>query len=127
MKKILGILAISVMAVCFAGCSKNSPEAVMKDYLKAMKNGDFAKALSYTTLSSEEQSKMVSLYDAFLSEDDKAAMKEMSYEITETVLSEDGESATVKYISRVGDEEKESEQKILKVDGKWKVEGNMGK
>ena len=70
---------------------------------------------------------MVSLYDAFLSEDDKAAMKEMSYEITETVLSEDGESATVKYITRVGDEEKESEQKILKVDGKWKVEGNMRK
>ena len=127
MKKILGILAISVMAVCFAGCSKNSPEAVMKDYLKTMKSGDFAKAMSYTNLSSEEQTKMVSLYDAFLSEDDKAAMKEMSYEITETVLSEDGESATVKYITRVGDEEKESEQKILKVDGKWKVEGNMRK
>ena len=125
MKKILGILAISVMAV--SGSYKNSPEELINDYLKAMKSGDFAKAMSYTNLSSEEQTKMVSLYDAFLSEDDKAAMKEMSYEITETVLSEDGESATVKYITRVGDEEKESEQKILKVDGKWKVEGNMRK
>lgn len=127
MKKILGILAITVMAVCFAGCSKNSPEAVMNNYLKAMKNSDFAKALSYTTLSSDDQAKMVSMYDAFMSDEEKAEMKKMSYKILETELSEDGESATVKYTMSMDGEEKEVEQEVLKVDGQWKVKGDMGK
>lgn len=127
MKKILGILAITIMAVCFAGCSKNSPEAVMKGYLKALTNNDYAKAMSYTTLSSEDQAKMVSMFEAFASDEMKAEMRNMSYKIDETVLSEDGESATVKYTLIKGEETQEQEEELVKVDGQWKIKETMKK
>ena len=44
-------------------------------------------------------------------------------DITDVAVAEDGNTATVKYVLKYGDgSTKDQDSKLLKVDGKWKME-----
>ena len=121
MKKIALFVSTIVLAVIFCACgSSSSPKAVVNDYYKALKNGDFEKALTYTTAKDEEIQQQVKKLQDF-------KFKVSDYEILSENIAEDGENATVevKYTASNAFKETPEEQtetvKLIKVDGKWKI------
>ena len=125
MKKLFGLLALAIVAIAFAACgSSNTPEAVAQKYLKAQQKSDwdtyFKLRASDTELSKEDKQMLIAKGDAELKE--LGGIE--SFEIKETEMAEDGQSAKVKYDIEYGNGKvKENEVlKLVLVDGKkWKV------
>ena len=122
MKKITLIISTLILAVVFCACSSSSsPKAVVNDYYKALKNGDFEKAMTYTTLTDEAEIQQ----NVKKMQDFKFQVTD--YEILSEEIAEDGENATVdvKYTASNAFKETPEEQnetvKLVKVDGKWKI------
>lgn len=122
MKKITLIISTVILAVVFCACSSSSsPKAVVNDYYKALKSGDFEKAMTYTTLTDEAEIQQ----NVKKMQDFKFQVTD--YEILSEEIAEDGETATVdvKYTASNAFKETPEEQnetvKLVKVDGKWKI------
>ena len=122
MKKLSVILCALVAVFCLASCNSTStPTGVVKAYHDALSSGDYEKAVTYTTLTSQEDldGKEKKLKDF--------EYKVLSYEVLSETISEDGETAVVEVkrttTSSMNKEPKESTDKVKlsKVDGKWKI------
>ena len=129
MKKVISLLSIALMAIAFVACSssKNTPEGVVDAYLKAMQQNDTRKALEMfhfsKELTSEEFDEYVQMIDDKVKKQNEKKGGIASWEITETELAEDGESAVVKYTVKYGDgSEQKDKQKAVKIDGKWMLD-----
>ena len=122
MKKIIVIVCAVVMACCMTSCSSSSPSAVVKEYYKALKAGDFEKALSYTTITDQKE------VQKHVKKLQGAELKVLDYEVLAEKIAEDGESAVVTVKSTVSsaysDEPQEATKdlELVKVDGKWKID-----
>ncbi|GEM_PF-3446397 len=129
MKKLLILASIAMVAMFSVNCgggAGQTPSDVVDAYYSAAVKGDFEKALTYTTVTSEEATQLV------------AKVKGLggvisSYEIISETVAEDGQSAVVevKYSgSALGMEitDETTEIDVLKQeDGSWKIDGDSVK
>lgn len=122
MKKLSVILCALVAVFCLASCNSTStPTGVVKAYHDALSSGDYEKAVTYTTLTSQED------LDGYAKKLKDFEYKVLSYEVLSETISEDGETAVVEVkrttTSSMNKEPKESTDKVKlsKVDGKWKI------
>lgn len=121
MKKLFAILCAVVAVFAMASCSSSSPKSTVDAYYKALKAGDFEKALTYTDITDQEAIKdQLEKYKGF-------DIKILDYEILSETVSDDGNSAVVQVkqsmTSSFNKEPKEDTKdlKLVKVDGKWKI------
>ena len=122
MKKLSVILCALVAVFCLASCNSTStPTGVVKAYHDALSSGNYEKAVTYTTLTSQED------LDGYAKKLKDLEYKVLSYEVLSETISEDGETAVVEVkrttTSSMNKEPKESTDKVKlsKVDGKWKI------
>ncbi|MBR4646477.1 MAG: DUF4878 domain-containing protein [Bacteroidales bacterium] len=122
MKKLSVILCALVAVFCLASCNSTStPTGVVKAYHDALSSGDYEKAVTYTTLTSQED------LDGYAKKLKDFEYKVLSYEVLSETISEDGETAVVEVkrttTNSMNKEPKETTDKVKlsKVDGKWKI------
>lgn len=103
----------------------NSPGATAKKFTELFADGKTDKAMEmingYSEASDEEKSKLNMFMAQAQSElEKKDGIK--SVEVLEEEINEEGDEAEVKLKTTYGNgETEESEQKLVKVDGKWKI------
>lgn len=129
MKKIfyfsLMVMTMFVMAAC---SSTSTPGGAMKQYGKYLTDGDYEKFVDGIVFNSEATAEEIKEQKeglvAMLKEkgskeyEKKGGLKSM--EVISEEISEDGNTATVKMKQTYGNgETEESEQKMVKKDGKW--------
>lgn len=129
MKKFVyfSVMAVAMLLVLSCSSSGSTPAGALKDYVSAIQNGDYEKFVEGVDLSKiapEKQAETREGFTAMLKEkgskelEQKGGLK--SLEILSEEIAEDGNSAVVKFKQVFGNgEEEESEQKMVKVDGKW--------
>ena len=129
MKKVINLLSIALMAIAFVACSssKNTPEGVVDDYLKAMQQNDSRTALEMfhfsKDLTEEEFDQYVQMVDEKVTKQNAKKQGISSWEIEAPEMAEDGESAIVRYTVKYGDgSEDKDKQKVVKIDGKWMLD-----
>lgn len=129
MKKVLSIMSLVLVALAFVSCSKNSPEGVVEQYVAAIQKGQYEDAVELFHFKKEVSDTEKQQYAAFLRDklgkelDKKGGIS--GVEITNVEMAEDGESANVSYTIKYGDgSAKASTDKVVKVDGDWKLETN---
>ena len=125
MKKITLILSTVILAVVFCACgSSSSPKAVVNDYYKALMDGDFEKAMTYTTIENNEIQGQIEKLNGI-------KFQVHDYEILNEVIDKENNTATVqvkyKYTTIFNDtdnaegEEDTKDIELVKKDGKWKI------
>lgn len=127
MKKLMYLGMMLVVALAMASCSSGGPGSALKDYVTAMKDGDYEKFVNGIDFSKTDPDKVEEArqgYVALLQEkggkelEKKGGLK--SIEVISEKIAEDGNSAVVTFKQVYGNgEESEDEQKMVKVDGKW--------
>lgn len=127
MKKILSIMSFALVALAFVSCNNNSPEAVVQEYVADLQAGKYEEALDLFYFKKELTDKDKQQYVSLMTEkwgkeiDKKGGIS--GVEITNVEVAEDGNTATVNYTMKYGDgSTKDENTKLLKVDGKWKME-----
>lgn len=129
MKKVLSILSLALVVLTFVSCSKNSPEGVIQQYVADIQAGQYEDAIDLfyfkkSLTDSQKQQYAAMLRDKLGKELDKKGGIS-GVEITNVEMAEDGESANVSYTIKYGDgSAKASTDKVVKVDGDWKLETN---
>lgn len=129
MKKVLSILSLALVVLTFVSCSKNSPEGVIQQYVADIQAGQYEDAIDLfyfkkPLTDSQKQQYATMLRDKLGKELDKKGGIS-GVEITNVEMAEDGESANVSYTIKYGDgSAKASTDKVVKVDGDWKLETN---
>ena len=117
MKKIIQLVVIMLTTTLFLTSCNNSsdPEAVAKNYIKALNNNDFKKAAEYCDEKTAELLKTLEPLAKMAGKEGKS-----DYEFVKSVIKTD--KATIYFKDK-----KKGEMKVdlIKVDGKWKV--SMGK
>ncbi|MBO4214743.1 MAG: DUF4878 domain-containing protein [Bacteroidaceae bacterium] len=127
MKKVLSILSLALVALAFVSCSKDTPEAVVEQYVAALQAGQYEEALDLfhfkKDLTDQEKQQYVSLMREKWSKelDQKGGIE--GCEITNVETASDGNSAVVNYVVKYSDgSTKSSDARLLKIDGKWKMD-----
>ncbi len=119
------VAAVLMMAAC---SSDSTPSGALKTYMSALQDRDYEKFTEGINVSGkatpEEQKAARATFAALLSEkggkelDKNGGLK--GFEILSEEIAEDGKSAIVKFKQIYNDgTEKEDEQKMVEVDGKW--------
>lgn len=126
MKKLILLAAVALLYVCFTACTNsNSPEGVTKAYLSALQKGNYEKALRLyfnkgEKFDPQQEQETLQMFEDKMkkSVEDKGGIA--SYEVQAAEISEDGNSAVVRYTIHYGDgTSADSKNKTIKVDGKW--------
>jgi hypothetical protein len=127
MKKIFSILSLALVALAFVSCSKNSPEGVVQEYVTCMQKGQYEEAIDLFQFKKEPTDEQKQQYASVLRDkvgkeiDKKGGIS--GVEVTNAEMAEDGNSANVSYTIKYGDgTAKASTDKVVNVDGKWKLE-----
>ena len=124
---VLFVGTILFMASCGGG--SNTPGDVVKSYYEKIEKGDSEGAIDLIDfgdkeLTAEDKEKLVEMFDNG-SESIKENEGIKSIEVVEENISEDGNSADVKLKVIYGnDKDEDSQAKLVKVDGKWKLKFN---
>lgn len=108
------------MALFAVACNTNDPAKIVQNYFEAFEKGDYKKAMSLTTIESNEE------IESQVKKMEGMELKISDFEIVSENISDDGQTAEVevKYsFSSVFNKPKESSQTIelVKQDGKWKI------
>lgn len=129
MKHLTRLMSIVLIAMAAVACSggSNSPEATVKNYLSFVQKGKIDKALDLVyfknELTKEDKDQLVQLFSEKIKSEYEKKGGLQSFEIGEATVSEDGNSAKVKYTLKFGNGTTEDDtQKLVKVDGKWLID-----
>lgn len=114
------MVAVIAMAACGGNAKKNnSPKEVVEAYYQHMVDGDFEKALSYTSASEEEAKTYLEKMKSF-------EVKIKSFDIVSETIDGDNAEVEVKYVSTSSlmEEESESQEtvKLIKEEGCWVID-----
>lgn len=122
MNKLIRLMSVALMALFFAACSSNSPEATVKSYLKNIQKGDYVAAVALMDIEDENGE-----FAAMMEEKGKMAIDQKggiaSFEVGKAEISEDGKKANVPYTITFGNGEKKDDKQCVKLDdGKWVID-----
>lgn len=115
-------MSFALMALFFAACSSNSPEATVKSYLKDIQKGDYVAAVALMDIEDENGE-----FAAMMEEKGKKVIDQKggiaSFEVGKAEISEDGKKANVPYTITFGNGEKKDDKQCVKLDdGKWVID-----
>lgn len=127
MKKIFCVLSLALVTLAFVSCSSNSPEGVVEEYASCLKDGKYEDLLDICYFKKDLTEEEKSQYAAFLRDKMEPELKKKGgvsgVDITNVEEDEDGKSAKVTYTIKYGDGSvKTSTDKVVCVDGRWKLE-----
>lgn len=122
MNKLIRLMSVALMALFFAACSSNSPEATVKSYLKDIQKGDYVAAVALMNIEDENGE-----FAAMMEEKGKKVIDQKggiaSFEVGKAEISEDGKKANVPYTITFGNGEKKDDKQCVKLDdGKWVID-----
>lgn len=122
MNKLIRLMSVALMALFFAACSSNSPEATVKSYLKDIQKGDYVAAVTLMDIEDENGE-----FAAMMEEKGKKVIDQKggiaSFEVGKAEISEDGKKANVPYTITFGNGEKKDDKQCVKLDdGKWVID-----
>lgn len=122
MNKLIRLMSVALMALFFAACSSNSPEATVKSYLKNIQKGDYVAAVALMNIEDENGE-----FAAMMEEKGKKVIDQKggiaSFEVGKAEISEDGKKANVPYTITFGNGEKKDDKQCVKLnDGKWVID-----
>ena len=122
MNKLSRLMSVALMALFFAACSSNSPEATVKSYLKDIQKGDYVAAVALMDIEDENGE-----FAAMMEEKGKKVIDQKggiaSFEVGKAEISEDGKKANVPYTITFGNGEKKDDKQCVKLDdGKWVID-----
>lgn len=122
MNKLIRLMSVALMALFFAACSSNSPEATVKSYLKNIQEGDYVAAVALMDIEDENGE-----FAAMMEEKGKKVIDQKggiaSFEVGKAEISEDGKKANVPYTITFGNGEKKDDKQCVKLDdGKWVID-----
>lgn len=127
MRKMIRLMAVAIAAVAMvACCSKtSSPEAAAEAFLKSYQKGDYAAMVDQMyfkqQLTDEEKKEYVAIFEAKISSELEEKGGIASYEIGETEMAEDGQTAKVAYTITYGDGSNQPQKMdLISVDGEWR-------
>lgn len=133
MKKFMThLLFMFIVAIGMISCTPSTPSGAMEKYLSSLKAGDYEAFVDGVSFSETDPAKLeesremlVSLIKEKGSKDFEKKNGIQKFEILSETISEDGNSATVEYITYFGDgSDKKEKSKMVKVDGKWLMDMN---
>lgn len=103
-------------------CSGNGPEGVAKKFLDHTNKGEFTEAKEYCD---EQTAKLLNMAESLGGDAvEELKKQEVDVEILSSEVSEDGNTAKVRYKSTENGEVTEKEIDLIKIDGDWKVTMN---
>lgn len=122
MNKLIRLMSVALMALFFAACSSNSPEATVKSYLKDIQKGDYVAAVALMDIEDENGE-----FAAMMEEKGKKVIDQKggiaSFEVGKAEITEDGKKANVPYTITFGNGEKKDDKQCVKLnDGKWVID-----
>ena len=126
------LLFMFIVAIGMISCTPSTPSGAMEKYLSSLKAGDYEAFVDGVNFSETDPAKLeesremlVSLIKEKGSKDFEKKNGIQKFEILSETISEDGNSATVEYITYFGDgSDKKEKSKMVKVDGKWLMDIN---
>lgn len=128
MKKLLQTSLVIVFLFGMVACGgSNTPEKTTEAFFQYVANKDFDKAIDLIYIKDLKDTEMASakgklnMLLAAASERMEKSGGFKSVKVTNTEVSSDGKTATVKYTMTVGDKESKASMNLIKVDGKWKI------
>jgi hypothetical protein len=117
-KQLIAIFAAAVVILSAACSGGDSPKGVANEFLTSLNKMDFAKA---KTMGTEETGKLLDMLSSFSDMvPDSVKQKEANKKIEIVNEKIEGDNATVTYKTEGSD--KEETLKLVKADGKWKVQ-----
>lgn len=128
MKKLIYFLMSAIALLLVVSCSSsNTPSGAMKTYLSAVESGDYEKFVDGIHMKNVKPDDMAETKEGMTAMLKEKASKDLekrgglkSFEILSEEISEDGNTAVVEFKQVYGNgDEVNSEQKMVKVDGKW--------
>ncbi len=120
-KKLYIIIGIAVMALFAVSCNTANPSKTVENYFGAIQKGDYEKAMSFTTIESDEE------IESQIKKIEGMGLKVSDFEVVSENIAEDGQTAEVEvkynFSSIFNEKPEESSQTIglVKQDGKWKI------
>ncbi len=120
-KKLYIIFGIAVLALFAVSCGSNDPTKTVQNYCDALQKGDYKKALSLTTIESDEE------IESQIKKMEGFGLKISDFEIVSESIADDGQTAEVEvkclFTSVFNDTPKESSKtmNLVKQGGKWKI------
>jgi hypothetical protein len=121
MKKIIYFM-IALMAFTFVACSPNTPQGVVKTYLKDIKKGEYEKALTSFDIRDSIKQADIEMVAGALKEGMSSKSGISKFKITKQILSNHktgGEVTAKVYYGNNTDEELHF--KVIKIGEKWKI------
>ncbi|MDR1346990.1 MAG: DUF4878 domain-containing protein [Prevotellaceae bacterium] len=125
---VLVLMAGLIMTACGGGAT---PSDVVKKFSEASLNFDFKELSKY--VAKEHVDSYNKLAEQFEAPEAKAYLetmktmaKDSKFEILGETISEDGNTATVKVKTSAMGQEKEDDVNLIKEDGQWKINENVG-
>jgi outer membrane lipoprotein-sorting protein len=127
MKKLMTILlAVAIMGALFPSCKsggdpKEDAKTAASSFLNSIKDMDYTKAKEFGTENTAQMLEMMSSFTSMMPDSVKEEAKKITFDISEVIVSEAGDAATVKFAGSDAPGKTEEIKLVLK-DKKWLVD-----
>lgn len=128
MKNLFRLMAMALVVFAMTACGKSStPEGAANTFLKSYQKGDYAALVDQMHFtkqaSDEDKAQFAELLKAKVGPEVEKKGGIASFDIDETKVAEDCQSAVVNYTLHFGDgSESKDDMKLILVDGKWMLD-----
>lgn len=121
MKKIVYFM-IALMVITFYSCSPNTPQGVVKTYLKEIKKGEYEKAISKFDIIDSLSQENVKMITGVLDKEVSSKKGISKFKITKQKLTENKNAGSVEAkVYYCNNTEDVLNFKMIKIEGKWKI------
>jgi len=117
------LLVVGLLASC-AGAAA-TPESVAENFLNALKNSDFDKAMTFSTEDAKGMLGMLKTMTSSLTDEQKAEMEKQKAQVVKITKSEANGTDAVKVFYTMGEQPEQSID-VIKKDDKWLVDFKKG-
>ena len=128
MKNLFRLMAMALVVFAMTACGKSStPEGAAKAFLKSYQKGDYTALVDQMhfnkQVSDEDKAQFAELLKSKVAPEVEKKGGIASFDIDETKVAEDGQTAVVNYTIHFGDgSEGKDDMKLILVDGEWMLD-----
>lgn len=113
---------IALMVITFYSCSPNTPQGVVKTYLKEIKKGEYKKAISKFDISDSLSQENVKMITGVLDKEVSSKKGISKFKITKQKLTENKNAGNVEAkVYYCNNTEEVLNFKMIKIERKWKI------
>ena len=129
MRKLFRLMAMTIVVLAMTACGSQSttPEGAARAFLKSYQKGDYVALVDQMhftkPVSDEDKAQFAELLKGKVGPEVEKKGGIASFDINETTVAEDGQTAKVNYTLHFGDgSESKDNVKLILVDGKWALD-----